>query len=151
VFEERVRFQAEKMDRLTMGLGFDRNRRGDGAVRGTPDGAPDPDTFVTQGGSESDRELGCYDWALGSRLSWAGRATPGDVHLGMVRRVLVEQIRRTENGLVACRCTALAEIKDNEEKDSAFKGICMVIQANPAGVTKVRYNPGLSGRWENRN
>jgi transportin-1 len=34
-------------------------------------------------------------------------------------------------------CTALAEIKDNDEKDSAFKGICMVIQANPNGVVKV--------------
>lgn len=34
-------------------------------------------------------------------------------------------------------CSALAEIKDNDEKDSAFKGICMVIQANPSGVMQV--------------
>lgn len=35
-------------------------------------------------------------------------------------------------------CLALAEIKDNDEKDSAFRGICMIIQANPNGVMQVR-------------
>lgn len=35
-------------------------------------------------------------------------------------------------------CDALAEIKDNDEKDSAFQGICLAIQANPAGVAEVR-------------
>lgn len=34
------------------------------------------------------------------------------------------------------RCTALWEIKDNDEKDSAFRGFCMLIQANPAGIQK---------------
>ena len=34
-------------------------------------------------------------------------------------------------------CDALAEIKDNDEKDSAFQGICRAIQANPAGVAEV--------------
>lgn len=33
-------------------------------------------------------------------------------------------------------CVALWEIKDNDEKDSAFRGFCMLIQANPAGVQK---------------
>ncbi|KAI5452311.1 hypothetical protein NCC49_000874 [Naganishia albida] len=33
-------------------------------------------------------------------------------------------------------CTALWEIKDNDEKDSAFRGFCMLIQANPAGIQK---------------
>lgn len=33
-------------------------------------------------------------------------------------------------------CDALAEIKDNEEKDSAFRGICLAIQTNPAGVAE---------------
>lgn len=33
-------------------------------------------------------------------------------------------------------CQALWEIKDNEEKDSAFRGFCLLIQANPAGVSK---------------
>ncbi|WWD20076.1 hypothetical protein CI109_104550 [Kwoniella shandongensis] len=31
-------------------------------------------------------------------------------------------------------CTALWEIKDNDEKDSAFRGFCMMISANPEGI-----------------
>lgn len=34
-------------------------------------------------------------------------------------------------------CTALWEIKDNEEKDSAFRGFCMMISANPPGIESV--------------
>lgn len=33
-------------------------------------------------------------------------------------------------------CDALAEIKDNEEKDSAFRGICQAIRSNPSGVAE---------------
>ena len=39
---------------------------------------------------------------------------------------------------VSSWCGALAEIKDNDEKDSAFRGICMVIKSNPNGLAKVR-------------
>lgn len=35
-------------------------------------------------------------------------------------------------------CTALWEIKDNEEKDSAFRGFCMMVSANPSGLDNVR-------------
>lgn len=35
-------------------------------------------------------------------------------------------------------CTALWEIKDNAEKDSAFRGFCMMISSNPAGIQSVR-------------
>ncbi|CAG9581670.1 unnamed protein product [Danaus chrysippus] len=31
-------------------------------------------------------------------------------------------------------CTSLRNIRDNDEKDSAFRGICQMIQVNPAGV-----------------
>ena len=34
-------------------------------------------------------------------------------------------------------CQALYEIRDNEEKDSAFRGLCTLVQHNPAGITKV--------------
>ena len=34
-------------------------------------------------------------------------------------------------------CTALWEIKDNDEKDSAFRGFCMMISANPSGLENV--------------
>lgn len=36
-----------------------------------------------------------------------------------------------------CRCTSLRNIRDNEEKDSAFRGICMMIGVNPGGVVQV--------------
>ena len=34
-------------------------------------------------------------------------------------------------------CQALYEIRDNEEKDSAFRGLCTLVQSNPAGIAKV--------------
>ncbi|KAG5717533.1 Importin subunit beta-2 [Termitomyces sp. T112] len=33
-------------------------------------------------------------------------------------------------------CQALYEIRDNEEKDSAFRGFCTLVQTNPAGISK---------------
>ncbi|KAI0070567.1 ARM repeat-containing protein [Panus rudis PR-1116 ss-1] len=33
-------------------------------------------------------------------------------------------------------CQALYEIRDNEEKDSAFRGLCTLVQANPSGIAK---------------
>lgn len=35
------------------------------------------------------------------------------------------------------RCTSLRNIRDNEEKDSAFRGICTMISVNPGGVVQV--------------
>ena len=34
------------------------------------------------------------------------------------------------------RCTSLRNIRDNEEKDSAFRGICTMISHNPQGVVE---------------
>lgn len=34
-------------------------------------------------------------------------------------------------------CQALYEIRDNEEKDSAFRGLCTLVQTNPGGIAKV--------------
>jgi transportin-1 len=31
-------------------------------------------------------------------------------------------------------CTSLRNIRDNDEKDSAFRGMCQMISVNPAGV-----------------
>lgn len=36
------------------------------------------------------------------------------------------------------RCTSLRNIRDNEEKDSAFRGICTMISVNPGGAVQVR-------------
>ncbi|KAF8525967.1 armadillo-type protein [Hysterangium stoloniferum] len=33
-------------------------------------------------------------------------------------------------------CQALLEIRDNEEKDSAFRGFCTLVQVNPQGIAK---------------
>ncbi|KAL9712234.1 hypothetical protein Ac2012v2_005312 [Leucoagaricus gongylophorus] len=33
-------------------------------------------------------------------------------------------------------CQALYEIRDNDEKDSAFRGLCTLVQTNPVGITK---------------
>jgi len=41
-------------------------------------------------------------------------------------------------------CQALYEIRDNEEKDSAFRGFCTLVQSNPAGIAKVRGEPVLN-------
>lgn len=34
------------------------------------------------------------------------------------------------------RCSSLRNIRDNEEKDSAFRGMCQMITVNPAGVVQ---------------
>lgn len=34
------------------------------------------------------------------------------------------------------RCTSLRSIRDNEEKDSAFRGMCQMITVNPGGVVQ---------------
>lgn len=45
-------------------------------------------------------------------------------------------------------CTALWEIKDNEEKDSAFRGFCMMIAANPSGIQDVRHSSRTNPRGQ---
>ena len=42
------------------------------------------------------------------------------------------------------RCTSLRNIRDNEEKDSAFRGICTMISVNPGGVVQVRSSGALN-------
>ncbi|PLW35017.1 hypothetical protein PCASD_15334 [Puccinia coronata f. sp. avenae] len=45
-------------------------------------------------------------------------------------------------------CTALAEIKDNDEKDSAFRGMCLAIEINPHGLTdSFGFWLNAVGRW----
>ena len=38
--------------------------------------------------------------------------------------------------VVCGRCTSLRNIRDNEEKDSAFRGVCAMIGHNPSGVVQ---------------
>lgn len=45
-------------------------------------------------------------------------------------------------------CQALAEIKDNDEKDSAFRGMCLAIEINPHGLTDgFGFWLNAVGRW----
>jgi hypothetical protein len=59
------------------------------------------------------------------------------VTIGRLALVCPQQVAPALNVFVKHWCDALAEIKDNDEKDSAFRGICMAIQSNPGGVTEV--------------
>lgn len=38
--------------------------------------------------------------------------------------------------LAVSRCTSLRNIRDNDEKDSAFRGVCNMIGVNPGGVVQ---------------
>jgi hypothetical protein len=38
---------------------------------------------------------------------------------------------------VVCRCIAMRHIRDNPEKDSAFRGVCQMVIVNPQGVVNV--------------
>lgn len=46
-------------------------------------------------------------------------------------------------------CQALFEIRDNEEKDSAFRGLCTLVQVNPMGIAKVRRMSGFASVFIN--
>ncbi|KAH0829133.1 armadillo-type protein [Lanmaoa asiatica] len=47
-------------------------------------------------------------------------------------------------------CQALYEIRDNEEKDSAFRGLCTLVQTNPAGIAKsLLWFSNAIVRWNN--
>lgn len=52
----------------------------------------------------------------------------GLMHPGMVAPYLPE--------FAQAWCQALYEIRDNEEKDSAFRGLCTLVERNPSGITK---------------
>lgn len=57
------------------------------------------------------------------------------VTIGRLAIVCPEVVAPHLEVFVSAWCTALADIKDNEEKDSAFRGICAAIQINPNGVS----------------
>ncbi|KAJ7203941.1 armadillo-type protein [Mycena rebaudengoi] len=58
--------------------------------------------------------------------------------------VSIGRIGMTHPGLVVVHlpefaqawCQVLYEIRDNEEKDSVFRGFCTLVQANPLGIAK---------------
>jgi transportin-1 len=56
------------------------------------------------------------------------------VTIGRLGLVCPEQIAPHLAVFAHAWCTALWDIKDNDEKDSAFRGFCRLIMANPSGI-----------------
>jgi len=42
----------------------------------------------------------------------------------------------SDDSKIFLRCISLRNIRDNEEKDSAFRGVCNMISVNPSGVVE---------------
>jgi transportin-1 len=62
------------------------------------------------------------------------------VTIGRLGLVCSTQVAPLLGTFAQAWCTALWEIKDNDEKDSAFRGFCMLISKNPAGIEGVGYS-----------
>jgi hypothetical protein len=93
---------------------------------------------------ELDGECGRDHWT-----DWTCPARRGRTPFRVVRAGLVclrtDRVGRGPVQTDRCldhRCQALVDIKDNDEKDSAFRGFCKLIQTNPAGVAKVWRSSG---------
>jgi transportin-1 len=59
------------------------------------------------------------------------------VTIGRIGLVQPEAVAPHLESFAQAWCAALIDIKDNEEKDSAFRGFCTLIQTNPNGITRV--------------
>ena len=60
--------------------------------------------------------------------------TPGRLGLHCAREVAPEL-----SSFIRSWCTALRNIRDNEEKDSAFRGMCFMIHANAPAIVPVSF------------
>ena len=56
------------------------------------------------------------------------------ITLGRMGFVCPAEVAPSLNEFVRPWCTSLRNIRDNDEKDSAFRGMCQMISVNPAGV-----------------
>ena len=56
------------------------------------------------------------------------------ITIGRMGLVCPNEVAPTLNQFVRPWCTSLRNIRDNDEKDSAFRGMCHMISVNPAGV-----------------
>ncbi len=58
------------------------------------------------------------------------------ITIGRLGLVCPNEVSPYLNQFVRVWCLSLRNIRDNEEKDSAFKGMCMMISLNPQGVSQ---------------
>lgn len=56
------------------------------------------------------------------------------ITIGRMGYVCPNEVAPSLNQFVRPWCTSLRNIRDNDEKDSAFRGICQMISVNPGGV-----------------
>ena len=58
------------------------------------------------------------------------------ITIGRMGLVCPNEVAPTLNQFVRPWCTSLRNIRDNDEKDSAFRGMCHMISVNPGGVVE---------------
>jgi hypothetical protein len=97
-----------------------------------------PNPIERENSKESHRELRSNNWSAFFSTVGPHRATFGRLCAAMVIFVQIDipTIARADV-VLDYRCQALWDIKDTEEKDSAFRGFCALIEANPSGLQNV--------------
>ncbi|XP_050403950.1 transportin-1 isoform X2 [Patella vulgata] len=58
------------------------------------------------------------------------------ITIGRIGLVCAQEVAPLLQQFIRQWCTSLRNIRDNEEKDSAFRGVCLMISANPGGVVQ---------------
>ncbi|KAM4643804.1 transportin-2 isoform 1-T1 [Amazona ochrocephala] len=61
---------------------------------------------------------------------------PSAITIGRLGFVCPQEVAPMLQQFIRPWCTSLRNIRDNEEKDSAFRGICVMIGVNPGGVVQ---------------
>lgn len=56
------------------------------------------------------------------------------ITIGRLGLVCPEDVAPYLSRFICMWCSTLRNIRDNEEKDSAFRGVCVMISTNPSGV-----------------
>ncbi|KAK0088459.1 hypothetical protein PV325_011988 [Microctonus aethiopoides] len=75
-------------------------------------------------------------WAIGEISIKLGQDTSAYIPLIITQLIEIINRQNTPKTLLenTGECISLRNIRDNEEKDSAFRGMCQMITVNPAGV-----------------
>uniref|UniRef100_A0A673NMY3 Transportin-1 n=1 Tax=Sinocyclocheilus rhinocerous TaxID=307959 RepID=A0A673NMY3_9TELE len=71
-------------------------------------------------------------WAIGEISIQMGET----ITIGRLGYVCPQEVAPMLQQFIRPWCTSLRNIRDNEEKDSAFRGICTMITVNPGGVVQ---------------
>ena len=56
------------------------------------------------------------------------------ITIGRLGLVCPQEVAPYLSQFILMWCSTLRNIRDNDEKDSAFRGVCLMIQTNPGGV-----------------